>query len=410
MLCTVIGPTVFRVPHPTDPWFGEQRSLLVGLASSSRDPGGGFGWLDSTGRRVPGRSVETWISCRMTHVLALAELHDGAATGGLVEHGIAALATGGLLHDDVHGGWVAGADRSGPHGATKRAYEHAFVLLAACSALAAGHDSARAVLDEAVSVLDEHFFDPSTGLHRDVLEGDWSSPEPYLGANANMHLVEALLTAYDVGVGDWARERALGLAHVVVHEIARASEYRLPEHYGPDATVLSDYSRDQPDHPFRPYGVTIGHQLEWARLLVHQHHAHGGSAPTWLLADAEALFARAVSDGWTVDGNEGFVYTVDFTGVPVVHQRLHWVVAEAINAAEVLDGVGSETDYGRWRDLWWKHARDHFVCDDGSWRHELAPDLMPATSIWAGRPDVYHAYQAALLPSMGPAVSFAAPS
>ncbi len=394
---------------PTPQFFAAQRRMLAGLAAGSRHPGGGFGWLDEASRLEPDRTVETFISCRMTHVLALAERHDGAPTGELVEHGLDALAANGLLHDDEHGGWFAAADPAAPHGTTKRAYEHAFVLLAGCSALAAGHERARAVVDEALSVLDEHFFDPATGLYRDVLERDWRHREAYLGANSNMHLTEALLTAYDVGVGEWARDRALGLARRVVHEIAVASGYRLPEHYGPDGAVRLDYSRSRPDHPFRPYGVTIGHQLEWARLLVHLRHAGGAAAPGWLLADAEALFEKAVCDGWAVDGAEGFVYTVDFTGAPVVRQRLHWVVAEAINAAQVLDEVGSAADYGRWRDLWWQHALDHFVDADGSWRHELAPDLTPATSIWSGRPDVYHAYQAVLLASVGPAASFAAP-
>ena len=31
---------------------------------------------------------------------------------------------------------------------------------------------------------------------------------------------------------------------------------------------LLDYNRDQPAHPFRPYGVTPGHGLEWSRLTV----------------------------------------------------------------------------------------------------------------------------------------------
>jgi mannose/cellobiose epimerase-like protein (N-acyl-D-glucosamine 2-epimerase family) len=36
----------------------------------------------------------------------------------------------------------------------------------------------------------------------------------------------------------------------------------------------------------------------------------------------------------------------------------------------------------------------------GSWWHELTPDLNPAASTWSGKPDLYHAYQAVLLPSL----------
>lgn len=385
---------------PSAEWMTEQRRMLAGHAASSRHPTGGFGWLDETGRLVAERPVEAWISCRMTHVLALAERYDAAPTGDLVEHGLAALTGAGALHDAEHGGWFASTDPTGQHGTTKRAYEHAFVLLAASTSLAAGHDAARPVLDEALTVLEEHFFDAGVGLYRDVLDRDWQHAEPYLGANATMHLVEALLTAHDVGAGEWALDRALALAHRVVHETAAAHGFRLPEHYDPTGAVMLDFNRDDPGHPFRPYGVTIGHLLEWARLLVHLSHAYGDRAPDWLLPDAAALFDRAVADGWAVDGADGFVYTTDFDGVPVVRQRLHWVACEAINAAEAL---------GRhdWRDRWWQHARDHFVTVDGSWRHELDPDLTPATSIWPGRPDVYHAYQAMLLPRAGRVASFA---
>lgn len=389
--------------EPTPEWMTEQRRLLAGHAASSRHPAGGFGWLDEAGRLVAERPVETWISARMTHVLALAERYDGADTGALVEHGLAVLTGSGVLHDAEHGGWFASTDTAAQHGTTKRAYEHAFVLLAASTALAAGHESARPVLDEALMVLEHRFFDPAVGLYRDVLDRDWQHAEPYLGANATMHLVEALLTAHDAGAGAWTLDRALALAHRIVRDTAAPYGFRLPEHYDPAGRVLIDHNRDQPGHPFRPYGVTIGHLFEWARLLVHLDHALGDRAPDWLRSDADALFERAVSDGWSVDGAEGFVYTVDFDGAPVERQRLHWVVAEAINAAEALG-----TTKAGWRDRWWQHARDHFIDVDGSWRHELDPDLTPATSIWPGRPDVYHAYQAMLLPRLGPVGSFAA--
>ncbi|EEH65220.1 hypothetical protein HMPREF0058_1920, partial [Actinomyces urogenitalis DSM 15434] len=38
-------------------------------------------------------------------------------------------------------------------------------------------------------------------------------------------------------------------------------------------------------------------------------------------------------DGWRVDGGPGFVYTTDFAGEPVVHERMHWVVCEGVSAA-----------------------------------------------------------------------------
>jgi mannose/cellobiose epimerase-like protein (N-acyl-D-glucosamine 2-epimerase family) len=50
---------------------------------------------------------------------------------------------------------------------------------------------------------------------------------------------------------------------------------------------------------------------------------------------------------------------------------------------------------------WWDLAERAFVDRErGSWHHELDPDNRPASRIWPGKPDVYHAYQATLLPRL----------
>jgi mannose/cellobiose epimerase-like protein (N-acyl-D-glucosamine 2-epimerase family) len=43
----------------------------------------------------------------------------------------------------------------------------------------------------------------------------------------------------------------------------------------------------------------------------------------------------------------------------------------------------------------------------GSWRHELNPDNRPAARTWHGKPDIYHAIQATLVPRLPLAPSFA---
>src|SRR5450755_2132831 len=50
---------------------------------------------------------------------------------------------------------------------------------------------------------------------------------------------------------------------------------------------------------------------------------------------------------------------------------------------------------------WWGEIDRYFLdADGGSWWPELAPDMTPAASTWSGKPDLYHAYQAVLLPSL----------
>lgn len=53
-----------------------------------------------------------------------------------------------------------------------------------------------------------------------------------------------------------------------------------------------------------------------------------GAAP--YVQAAENLYNRAVGDGWNADGAPGIVYTTDWNGKPVVHDRMHWTLAEAI--------------------------------------------------------------------------------
>ena len=47
-------------------------------------------------------------------------------------------------------------------------------------------------------------------------------------------------------------------------------------------------------------------------------------------------------EGWDVDGAPGFVYTVDWSGKPVVRERMHWVAAEAVGAAAALHAATGE--------------------------------------------------------------------
>src|SRR5206468_3195625 len=131
----------------------------------------------------------------------------------------------------------------------------------------------------------------------------------YRGANANMHGVEATLAAADalwaMGAHRYAgalRGQALRTAERVVHGWARERDWRLPEHYAADWTPLPEFNRDRPADPFRPYGVTIGHQFEWARLALHLRAALD-EPPPWLLDDAVGLFEAAARRGWAADGH-----------------------------------------------------------------------------------------------------------
>lgn len=375
-------------------WLASETDRLLAFSVGSVDPDGGFGWLDDDGRLTAGRAVETWISTRMTHVFAVGHLLGIPGCAPLVDHGVTALRT--VLADDVNGGWYAAADQR--NDGEKRAYEHAFVLLAASSATIAGRPGARELLADAGAVILDHFWDEPRGVLVDVWDRSWTAREPYGGANANMHAVEAFLAAADsTGDATW-RERALRIAGFFVDRHARAHDWRIPEHFDAAWNELPDFNLEQPAHPFRPYGATIGHGFEWARLCLHLHASLADAAPAWLVEAARDLFDRAVADGWRDDG---FVYTTDWSGHPVVEDRLHWVVCEAVAAAAALARVTGEPLYEARYRQWWDVAERFFVDRRrGSWRAQLDGRNRPAATVWSGKPDTYHAFQATLLPRL----------
>ena len=248
--------------------------------------------------------------------------------------------------------------------------------------LAAASAGDAELLGEALEVLETRFWDERAGALVDVWNRDWTTLEAYRGANANMHGVEAMLATEDPL---WMERAARVTQRLVVD-----NHPRLNEHFDEQWRPLPDYNIVEPAHPFRPYGATVGHWFEWARLAF----TLGGFD-----ADARRLFAAGVRDGW--DGS-GFVYTVDWDGKPVVADRLHWVLCEAIGAAAVLGEDALQA-------AWWDVAERLFIDRvDGSWRHELDPSNRPASTVWDGKPDVYHALQATLIPRLPVAPSLAA--
>lgn len=379
-------------------WRARQRDHLLAFSRGSARPQGGFVWLDADGEPDRDKGLELWINARMTYVFGLAALAGDADALALSSHGVHALST--LFHDDEHGGWFDEVDVDGlPVDTAKRCYGHAHVLLAATVAATAGADGADALLKEAARVHTQHFWDEETGRCVEELSRDWTEVDPYRGANSNMHTVEAYLFAADVLDDQIWRERALSICERIIGIHARAHEWRIPEHYDQDWTPVPTYHEESPADPFRPYGAAPGHAFEWSRLLLQLAAALEEPRP-WIEDAAEALFAQAVTD--TVeDDTPGLAYTTDWHGNAIVTERFHWVIAEAVLAAEAMHTrTGTALHAGLAR-RWWSEIDEHYIDHEtGAWRHELSPAMGPSSRTWRGRPDAYHAYNALTLPSL----------
>ena len=136
-------PWLDRASHRT--WLADEADELLVFGSESVREDGGFAWLDETGAPDLSRPSELWITCRMTHSFALGHLLGRPDFGRFADHGIASLR--GVFHDDEHGGWFSSVEGGRAVDDSKQAYAHAFVVLAASSATAAGRPGAKQLLD-----------------------------------------------------------------------------------------------------------------------------------------------------------------------------------------------------------------------------------------------------------------------
>ena len=365
-------------------------------------------YLGDDGTPWKDRNRETWITCRMAHVYSIGEILGYKGSGSLVDEALKGL--GGELRDRVYGGWYPGIRPNGTFLPDKQCYAHAFVILAASSAILAGREGAEELLEEALALFEDRFWDEKEGLAVDTWNTEFAILEDYRGLNANMHTVEAFLAVSDAVGSEAYRSRA---GRIIDHVISWASGngWRIPEHFSKTWEARLEYNKERPEDPFKPYGATPGHGIEWGRLITQwavSTYNEDEKKKSYYVKMAENLYRRAVEDAWAADGAPGIVYTTDWEGRPVFHDRMHWTLAEAINTSAVLYHVTGDSryadDYAQFMKYLDEQVLDHVK---GSWFHQMNEKGEVTGSVWPGKSDLYHAFQSTLIPYCNPAVSVA---
>jgi mannose/cellobiose epimerase-like protein (N-acyl-D-glucosamine 2-epimerase family) len=273
------------------------------------------------------------------------------------------------VHRDPVSGGYAWTVRDGvPEDRTNHAYGVAFVLLAYATALKAGIDDVVPWLDETWQLLETRFWEADAGLYRDEADRDWHF-SGYRGQNANMHMCEAMLAAFEATGDARYLHRARTLAeHMTVRQAALAGGL-VWEHYHRDWTIDWDYHKDDPKHLFRPWGFQPGHQTEWAKLLLilDGHLRARGEPVDGLLPRAQALFDTAVARAWDPEFG-GLCYGFAPDGHVCDDDKYFWVQAESLAAAARLAVQSGDPRYWDWYDRLWAYAWEHFVDHDfGAW-------------------------------------------
>ena len=386
----------------------EMREDLLRFGRHFPSPGGSSYYLGDDGTPWKDRNRETWITSRMVHSYCLGSFLGHEGSEELVDAGLKGLK--GELHDDRNGGWYAGLTAEDGIVPNKQCYAHAFVILAASSAVLAGRPGAEELLEDALRLYDLRFWNEEEGLSCDTWNTEFTVLDDYRGLNANMHTVEAFLAASDVTGDEKYRVRA---GRIIDHVVgwAEANGWRIPEHFTKDWMPDLECNKDKPDDQFKPYGATPGHGIEWARLIAQwalSTFRNDRENAAGYISISENLYNRAVADGWNADGAPGIVYTTDWEGKPVVHDRMHWTLAEAINTSSVLWHVTGKRkyadDYAQFMQYLDEKVLDHV---NGSWFHQLDRNNHVIGTVWPGKSDLYHALQSTLIPCYAADLSIA---
>lgn len=352
---------------------------------------GGFDALDHDAQPLLRQGQELHTTTRLVHSFALASAAGFGGTEEIVDAGMRYLWS--VHRDPMHGGYLWAVDENGVHDGTKLAYGHVFVLLAASSAALIGHPLAPALMEDILTVLDTRFSDGGRALFQDEFTRDWQVFSDYRGMNANMHGTEALLAAYEATGDRRHLDRAGDILDFFTRSMAGEYGNRIPEHYTSDWEVDPDYSGNP---MFRPAGTTPGHSLEFARLVLHHWDLAGRPAGD-TVARARALVTQALSDAWREDG--GLVYTLNAAGGVAIPDRYWWPVTEGIGALASLLKIGADAKLEAWYRRLWKFAHGALIDRErGGWYPELGEDSRPVSRQFIGKPDIYHALQADLLP------------
>ncbi|RPK12930.1 AGE family epimerase/isomerase [Priestia endophytica] len=271
---------------------------------------------------------------------------------------------------------------------SKQAYGHAFALLASSIALQAGIPGARDVVNNLFSITEQYFCDSKYGYYMEEWNEDWTKSSSYRGQNANMHMCEALLTAFEATGDEKYINRAYHLARRVTGELAEQTGGMIWEHFKEDWTPDWEYNKMDTKDEFRPYGFVPGHQIEWSKLLLwlDRHKSE-----PWMLSRSKELFLTAWKRAWDQSFG-GMYYSLSPEGTVIDHDKNYWVMAEIIAASALLATKTGEDLFWDYYNEIFSYCNEHFIDHTyGAWYPLLSEQNKPYSEEKSSAPKTdYH--------------------
>jgi cellobiose epimerase len=291
--------------------------------------------------------------------------------------------------DPEHGGFfhTVGLDGT-PQSTLKRAYGHAFVLLALTELYRVGKEPRhRDAALKAWAQIDAGFTDRSGGLVNECVRDFRQKPDSRT-QNPVMHMFEALLALHQATGDKAAAAGARRLGDFVVYKLLQGQPdggARIPEWYDPGWQPL----------PTKEAGgyIDLGHQFEWSHLLTT-----GASVSPVYAQVAERVLSYALATGYDdIDGGCGRQAFAD--GTKTDAGKGWWQQAECLHALVVAAQATGRNDLWRRYEQTQGLIKDQLVdAEQGGWRAAYA---LPCKSGGCRdeQPDPYHMvrlHQAAL--------------
>lgn len=248
--------------------------------------------------------------------------------------------------------------------ATSDLYDNAFVLFAlAWLYRATGDPQTKAWIDRTGTAIEHVFADGVYG-------GYWHA-KPARGwreQNPQMHLLEAVLAAFEATADDRWMQRADALVEFAQRKLFDAETGTLTEFYGPD------WSRVPGELGAR---IEPGHQFEWFWLLDWYARLRGCKVPPM----AEPLFVFGAAYG--IDKVSGLTYdAVSSVGSPIDRSARCWPQCETIKARVVRSRSASDPGIRRAPDLAVQNFLKVFVAPaaPGTWIEHFDADGRPKSA------------------------------